>query len=71
MSKSAKQEKFEKLAPKEMLAKRNELVKELLKARLSLDPATVTAEGGLMGVRKDLKALARKLGTAKTARGQK
>lgn len=65
-----KESRFKGLGPKEMLAKRNDLVKELLKARLSLDPATVTAEGGMVGVRRDLKELARKMGT-ESKRGQK
>lgn len=59
------------MSTKEMLAKRNDLVKELLKARLSLDPATVTTEGGLAGVRKELKGLSRKLGAQSVNRGKK
>lgn len=67
---TTKKERFENMGQKEMLAKRNELVKEMLKARLSLDVSAVQAEGGIQGLRKDLKTLGRKLASTEK-RGSK
>lgn len=63
--------KFNSLGQKEALAKQKEMTKELLTARLSLDPATVTAEGGLNGLRRDFKKLRRQMAAQVKNRGTK
>lgn len=66
-----KADKFGALDAKAAVAKHKELTKELIKARLSLDPATVTAEGGLNGLNRDLKALTRTIAGLSKNRGKK
>lgn len=66
-----KADKFGSLDAKAAIAKKKEMTKELLKARLSLDPATVTTEGGLAGLNRDLKALNRTIAGLSKNRGKK
>lgn len=72
-SKSAKKkaDKFVGLDVKAAIAKHRELTKELIKSRLSLDPASVTAEGGLNGLNRDLKVLTRTIAGLSKNRGKK
>lgn len=46
-------------------SKRDELVRELLTFKLSLDASAVKSEGGIPAVSRDLKALSRKMKLAK------
>ena len=63
----SKQKKYAELSATDALKKHSELSKELAKFRLSLDPAVITSSNGLVGLRRDLKILARKAASGQTA----
>lgn len=56
-----KAKKFADLSLAEAVEKHSSLVKELVKFRISMDPASVQTEGGLQGLHRDLKVLGRKV----------
>lgn len=56
-----KQKKFSDLNAADARHKRDELLKELAAFRLSLDVSAVKTEGGVAGLRRDLKTISRKL----------
>lgn len=47
------------LSPAEATKKRSELAKELAKFKLSLDPGSIQHQGGLTGLRRELRSLGR------------
>lgn len=60
--------KIEGLSMSEAQAKRKELVKDLLTAKLSLDPTTVSAPGGLPGLQRALRATNQRIAQLKQTR---
>lgn len=65
-AKQKKEKKFAALGSKEANAKKQELVKELLTAKLSLDHETLRARGGMAGVRRDLRLLNQRIAVTQT-----
>jgi|GEM_PF-646175 len=63
----SKQKKFAELSAADASKKHTELAKELVKFRLSLDPSAITSSNGLVGLRRDLKILARKAAIGQTS----
>ena len=61
-----KQKKFADLSPRDAAAKRNELIKELVKFRVSMDTSVVQGSSGVPGLLRDLKVLGR-MSAAKAA----
>ncbi|BBH53901.1 MULTISPECIES: hypothetical protein [Fluviispira] len=55
-----KQKKFADLNSSDASTKHTELVKELVKFRVSMDPALISNAGGIAGLRRDLKIVSRK-----------
>lgn len=55
-----KQKKFADLNTIETNSKHAEFVKELVKFRVSMDPAHINNAGGIAGLRRDLKVISRK-----------
>lgn len=60
----SKQKKYAELAPVDAAKKHAELAKELVKFRLSLDPASITSTSGVASLMRDMKVLARKASLA-------
>ena len=54
-----KQKKFSELSSADANSKYDELVKELVKFRVSMDPSVVTTTGGFVALKRDLKVLSR------------
>ena len=54
-----KQKKFADLSQRDAAAKRNELIKELVKFRVSMDPSVIQTSSGVPGLLRDLKVLGR------------
>lgn len=61
-----KQKKFSDLNAVDARRKRDELLRELAAFRLSLDVSSVKTDGGIAGLRRDLKAVSRKLSQSMT-----
>lgn len=55
-----KQKKFSDLNSNDTSAKQAELIKELVKFRVSMDPALINNAGGIAGLRRDLKVVSRR-----------
>lgn len=56
-----KKNKFAELTQKDASAKISELTKELVKFRVSLDASSLEPYGGVIGLRRDLRLLERKV----------
>lgn len=55
-----KQKKFADLSSRDAAAKKNELIKELVKFRVSMDPSVIQASTGVPGLLRDLRVLGRR-----------
>lgn len=55
-----KQKKFADLSSSDAASKQESLVKELVKFRVSMDPAVISNAGGIAGLRRDLRTVSRK-----------
>lgn len=55
-----KQKKFSDLNSSDASAKQALLIKELVKFKVSMDPALITNAGGIAGLRRDLKIVSRR-----------
>ena len=55
-----KQKKFSDLSSSDVSAKQDSLIKELVKFKVSMDPALISNAGGIAGLRRDLKIISRK-----------
>ncbi|MGY3802452.1 hypothetical protein ACWNT8_00060 [Pigmentibacter ruber] len=55
-----KQKKFADLNSSDAAKKQDSLVKELVKFKVSMDPAVISNAGGIAGLRRDLRIVSRK-----------
>ena len=55
-----KQKKFSDLSSCDASTKQDTLIKELVKFRVSMDPALISNAGGVAGLRRDLKIVSRR-----------
>lgn len=55
-----KQKKFADLNSSDTSAKQALLIKELVKFKVSMDPALISNAGGIAGLRRDLKVISRR-----------
>lgn len=55
-----KQKKFSDLNAKDAAEKETALVKELVKFKVSMDPALISNVGGIAGLKRDLRIVSRK-----------
>lgn len=55
-----KQKKFADLSYSDAAKKQDSLVKELVKFKVSMDPAVISNAGGIAGLRRDLRIVSRK-----------
>ena len=55
-----KHKKFADLSSSDAAKKQDSLVKELVKFKVSMDPAVISNAGGIAGLRRDLRIVSRK-----------